>query len=319
MKSQGFSNFLSRLAVAVATGYIWFFYSERVFWSYWRVGEDTVPIFLLTWVVYSVAAYIGLILIQEYKARSVWALFLVGAVFGWLIEGVFAMTFFGTAEIPFPLTISWTALAWHALISVVFGWYVLQQALLHSLKRTAVVSLSLGTFWGLWSLFWFPDAPGGPIPVQDFLLYALAITTLLMLAQRVYPKLNGQFRATRLEKLVLAVLVLGWYGVATVPTFGVLALTVLPAVFGVAYVALYKNKKTETQTSILATFSAKVPWGRSFAVLLMPAAAVVVYGLAVSFNAFLLANFLVLAVTLPAGFVLFCMSVWKVWRVPKRS
>lgn len=79
-------------------------------------------------------------------------MFLVGAFFGWLVEGVFAMTLFGAEGILFPFTISWTGLAWHAIISVVLGWYVLQQALTHSFKRTAWVSGMLGIF-GVHGLF----------------------------------------------------------------------------------------------------------------------------------------------------------------------
>ena len=32
-------GFFGRLIIAIATGYIWFFYSERVFWSFWREGR----------------------------------------------------------------------------------------------------------------------------------------------------------------------------------------------------------------------------------------------------------------------------------------
>ena len=315
MRLANVRGFFGRLIIAIATGYIWFFYSERVFWSFWREGEDTFGSFFATWAVYTVAAYICLILMQEYKARSIWAIFLIGAFFGWLVEGVFAMTLFGAEGIPFPFTISWTGLAWHAIISVVLGWYVLQQALLRSFTRTAWVSALLGIFWGGWSIFWSVEAE---VPSVDiYALHAFLITALLVCMQRMYGWLGmQQFSATRLEKIILALLTLAWFGFVTVPTFGALA-AVLPVLFGVLYLALRKNKKTETRQSFLATLDAPVPYMRSFAVLLMPLFATLIYAGAHSMQLAVPTNFFVLGVTLPAGFILLGVSLWKVFRAKK--
>jgi len=312
MKLLQAHGFLSRLLLALATGYIWFFYSERVFWSFWRVGEDAPFFFLLGWLLYSVAVYICLILIQEFRVRSVWAMFLVGAFFGWLIEGVFVMTLFGAEGIPFPLTISWTGLAWHALISVVLGWYVLQQALLHSFTRTAWVSALLGLFWGVWSIFWSLDNVE-MVSVEAYALHAFLITGIFICMQRAYARLGAQFSATRLEKIFLGVFVLAWFGFVTVPAFGFLTI-VLPVLFGVLYLALRKNKKTETRQNFLSVLDTPVSYGRSFAVLFMPLIATGIYALAQGLGLVLPTNFVILGVTLPLGFVLLGVSLWKVFR-----
>jgi hypothetical protein len=316
MRLTNVRGFFGRLIIAIATGYIWFFYSERVFWSFWRRGEDTFGSFFATWAVYAIAAYICLILIQQYKARSVWAMFLVGAFFGWLVEGVFAMTLFGAEGIPFPFTISWTGLAWHAIISVVLGWYVLQQALTHSFKRTAWVSGMLGIFWGTWSIFWSLER-AEVVPVDAYVLHAFAVTVILICMQCMYGWLGmQQFSATRLEKITVGLLAVLWFGFVTVPTFGALA-AVLPVLFGVLYLALRKNKKTETRQSFLATLDAPITYMRSFAVLLMPLCATLIYALAQGMQLAPPTNFLVLGVTLPAGFILLGVSLWKVFRAKK--
>ena len=111
-----------RLAVVLATGYILFFYSERLFWSFPRPG-DTFADLLLTWVVYSLLAWVFLLLVRQCRIAAFPALFLAGAVFGWLAEGVVVDTMYGNKDNPFPASISFTGLAWHALISVGVGWY----------------------------------------------------------------------------------------------------------------------------------------------------------------------------------------------------
>ena len=43
---------LCKAAVVLANGYILFFLSERVFWSFWRPGDNPAE-FLITWLAYS--------------------------------------------------------------------------------------------------------------------------------------------------------------------------------------------------------------------------------------------------------------------------
>ncbi len=68
-----------RFALAAATGYILMFYSERVFWSFWRTENTPLGLFL-TWISYSVVAEIALFCIKYFRVRSIPALFLVGAL-----------------------------------------------------------------------------------------------------------------------------------------------------------------------------------------------------------------------------------------------
>ena len=120
-------KFTKRLLLALSTGYILFFYSERIFWSLARPG-DTPFDYLLTPLLYAIFAYIFLIIVEMFCVRNIWAIFIAGAAFGWIGEGIVAMTLFG-GEISLPFSISWTGLAWHALISVLIGWYYLRKIL----------------------------------------------------------------------------------------------------------------------------------------------------------------------------------------------
>ena len=119
---------IRKAAILLASGYILFFFSERVFWSFWRPG-DTLPEFLITWFAYCLLAWIFLDLVRRFKVASFPPLFLCGAVFGWVDEGVVVDTLYGNSTNPLPLSISFTGLSWHALLSVGVGWYLIGKVL----------------------------------------------------------------------------------------------------------------------------------------------------------------------------------------------
>jgi hypothetical protein len=141
-----------KLAVILATGYILFFYSERMFWSLLRSGDKPAD-FLLPWVVYSIMAWVFLLLIRKCRIASFPAVFLAGAVFGWLAEGGVVDTLYGNKDNPFPASISFTGLAWHALISVGVGWYW-QARLLTTGHRKKLALFSVAVGRGLWAGWW---------------------------------------------------------------------------------------------------------------------------------------------------------------------
>src|SRR3989344_4115663 len=93
-----------RITLALSTGYVFFFFSERMFWSMWR-PNDMLTDNIVTWLAYSALAYIVLIVIKQFNARDMWTLFVVGALYGWIGEGIIAMTVFGVGDMPFPWTI----------------------------------------------------------------------------------------------------------------------------------------------------------------------------------------------------------------------
>ena len=90
------SRWTQKLVVVLATGYILFFYSERVFWSFLRPGDKWTDL-VLGWLVYSLLAWVFLLVIRQCRVAGFPALFLAGAIFGWLAEGVVVDTLYGNA------------------------------------------------------------------------------------------------------------------------------------------------------------------------------------------------------------------------------
>jgi len=87
---------LKRVLIGLTTGYIIVYYGELVFRATPEREGMTVGSIIITWLAYSVMAYV----------------FLAGAFYGWCEEGIVVQTMYGTADGPFPLSISFTRLAW---------------------------------------------------------------------------------------------------------------------------------------------------------------------------------------------------------------
>ena len=77
---------LRKSAVILANGYILFFFSERVFWSFWRPG-DNLSEFLVTWIAYCLLGWIFLDLVKSFRVASFAPLCPCGTVYGWVAEG----------------------------------------------------------------------------------------------------------------------------------------------------------------------------------------------------------------------------------------
>ena len=78
-------SILRRASLVLGTGYVLFFFSERMFWSMWRPGDEMI-MHVLAWLLYSFFAYVILAAIRVFHVRDVWGLLLVGALFGWIDE-----------------------------------------------------------------------------------------------------------------------------------------------------------------------------------------------------------------------------------------
>lgn len=300
-------NLFQRIGLAFITGYIWFFTGERIFWSFFRPGDNPIEL-ILGWVVYSLVAYICLILISSFKIRSIAALFLIGAFFGWTIEGVYSLTLFGAEGIPFPLTISWTALAWHSL-GIVLVWYGMRKMIMHSVSRTIVGSVALGLFWGVWALAWPLETPPVNTGVILFLLHGVLFTVLYIFALHAYAWIpHKTFDATRAEKITLGLIVLLYFGAVTVPTAPLLALTVLPSLFALIYWGIHKNSLLETRLSVLEIFAEPISWKRSFILLLSPCVATLIFASRIYFPS----NSLFFVILTPVGGVAFIWALFSI-------
>jgi len=140
---------IQTLVALLSGGFILFFFSETLFWG--RPGRASPAELSLTWLAYTVLAAALLWALETYRARGGAAFFLGAALYGWLAEGVLA----GTLYTGLPLSLSWTGLAWHALLSVGLGWSGLSRALRSGAWATLGAATLWGVFWALWATVWW--------------------------------------------------------------------------------------------------------------------------------------------------------------------
>lgn len=301
-------SYAARIASALSAGYIFMFFSERVFWS--RLTADNTPAdLLLTYLVYSILAFLFLWCIDYFRTRLWMTVLLCGAIFGWLAEGVIAHTLFEN----FPISISWTGLAWHALISVLFGWYGLRRAYLQAgVKEVALLAGGMGILWGLWGLWW-PHELGSPIPLADFLLNTWLGSLLLVGAYAAYDAVQPtRFNPNRVETAVVGLAVFFWFAIVTVPAVGLRALLV-PALIGLTMFGLWRARRSSAHASMLAVLRGTLRPATAAAILVMPLAASIIYAAGLSLQFFPPTNAIVLAIAAPVGFVLYGLSlVWAI-------
>src|SRR5512145_1918145 len=156
--------------LVLSTGYIFVFFSEHLFWARIR-PDDSLMNWVSTWTAYSLMAFIFLHLVTHFKVANRWSLFLAGAAFGWMAEGIVVQT----AYEMLPLSISFTGLAWHALITVWIGWYALQKSLLSPQRgSTLITSALIGLGYGLWATSWWGEPDGGVAPAIQFALFSFS-------------------------------------------------------------------------------------------------------------------------------------------------
>jgi len=269
---------LRAAALVLGTGYVLAFFSESVFWSVWR-AEDALAGRALTWLLYSLFGYLTLAVIRHFRLRDWQELLLAGAFFGWVCEGVYAMTVFGDPSMPFPLTIVWTALAWHAPLSLLIGWYALGLALRDAdLRAVSLLSLGIGLFWGIWALGWLAEAPPVAVPPLDFLLHASATTAGLAAAHlAIAAGAPDRFAPSRLGVGLAGLVVVAFFTVVTVPAVP-MAILVLPPLIGLLWLMARRIRARRREGSLLAQFATPIQVRNLAALALIPITASAVYG-----------------------------------------
>jgi hypothetical protein len=194
-------------------------WSEPGFWAGFRVGDGLAP-WLLTWLAYTVAAGLSLRLARAHPAPGLATLLLVGAAYGWLIEGAVAGTTF--EQLPFSLV--WTGVAWHALITVVVGWWAYPAALRLGGRRAWLASAGVGAAFGVWAAGWWTTPPdvgqvqAVPEPAR-FLAFVLVIMSAAALGYWVMHlwAAPAPGRGGRVGVILLAAVLITWFAVVVVP------------------------------------------------------------------------------------------------------
>jgi len=296
------------LAFTFLYGYVLMYFSELMFWSKAR-AEDSLINWLQTWVAYSLVTYIFLSCIKFFRVRSIWALFLCGAIFGWLLEGVVVQTMYND----FPLNISFTGLAWHAILSVWLGWFWLQQALsTGSIKKVFLGSCAIGVFWAGWSLSWWFEEPGNITPLIDLSIF-ITVSTLIMAvflwtANRLNP---SSFSLSKPVLIVLGFVFVLYFVFVSVPAAPSAPLILIPALALVTF-GLYCNRKQEGALTVLDDISGRVESVNFLGLAGIPAAGILVYAAAMVVKIPVPTNWWVYLITMPAGFILLVVSLVQI-------
>jgi len=302
-----------------ATGYILFFYSERVFWSFLRPGDKLADL-ALGWLVYSLLAWVFLLLVRQYRIAAFSALFLAGAVFGWLAEGVVVDTLYGNATNPFPASISFTGLAWHALISVGIGWYWQAKVLAAGKPaKIAAFSAAVGLGWGLWAAWWPAELGRANTSLAAFAGHAVVCSVLLILAWIVLGLGRPDwFRPAKWEMPVLFGVVALFYLGIRLPAMPRSALILPPLLFACAC-GLHRNRIHERRPDLVDALVGHIRPRSCLWLLLAPVTAIAVYAPVAVGGWKLPTNWLFYVTTMPLGFFFLIRSLWLLHRPHRRQ
>ena len=296
------------LLASLSTGYVFFYFSELVFWARPR-PEDNLLNWLETWLAYSLMAFLFLVVVTRFNVLNIHALFLAGAFFGWIGEGIIVQTTYENL----PLSISFTGLSWHALVTILIGWYGLQIALGKYTKRSLVYIVLIGIFCWLWGISWIYEEPELMVAPIIFTIYVFTATLLLALCLFASVKLFMKpFSPSPWAIKIAAGIFLFLYALVIVS--GQIKALILIPLMAIIYFSLRQNKKSETSGNILETLASAVPIRRYLILFLIPATSSVLYYFYFISGLKLPTNWLVYIITTPVGFFLFIWSIWMIWR-----
>lgn len=306
-------RFGTNLLCALTSGYILFVFSERLFWTVWRPDDSFVE-HVITWLAYSVAAYLFLAAVSWSGANDCWSIFLAGALYGWIVEGGLICTLYGTeASAPFPLSIAITGLSWHALISVMLGWWGTGRALTAARPRQLVwISLVIGVFWGVWAMFPRRETPPILTTAPAFLLNAALLTLGLMASWWVGFRAGlREFSPGKLGVSFCAIIVVLFFSQHVV-RLGFLPLVVFPGVLSLALVPLWFHRRFVRSSSAIDLFTGCCHPRWVPIIGLIPCVATMVYCLATAchLDRLPLAAIVYYAVTGPIGFVMLILATF---------
>ena len=302
-----------KVLYALALGTPCFFLSEGFFWARWRLDFNPLSS-LVTWLVYCFVTYTTLLILDRFKVRNFWGVFLAGAVYGWLLEAVVVSTFYED----FPLGISFTGLAWHAPLSVGVGLYALPRLLRQAKPgRIAWMSAIAGLVYALWAIWWWGEEPGNINPPLPWLLYSGGMTVLSMLGLWAADRFSRaqRFVSTRGEWIAVVILWSLFFLFVRFFSYG-WGIFVLPLLMLLTFIALRQGQKKagDHQQQVLEAIRGPLPLSNLLALLALPATAALFYTLAYFLGLQFPSHYLFYAILTPAGFVLYILAIVQLMR-----
>jgi len=311
------------VVVVLALGAVSWAWSEVGFWATFR-SEDSPLGWVITWLAYSLVVGLVLRVARRFPTAGLPGLVMLGALYGWLIEGVVASTVY--EQLPF--SIVWTGVAWHGLLTVVVGWHLLPAALRRGGRRAWLACAAIGLVWGAWSVGWWGAAPDqreeAVVPgLASYAAFVVLVTAIAALGYYLLHRLPLAPTDLRSRPAAIAsVAVLGVWG----------ALMVLPAIPWAPLVlgplvalAWFSLRRLSSQQPQVQEPAYGVPARRLAPLALIPATAIALYAALAPLDAgvrgegpFFL-TLLVLVLGLSAlGAVALGWAQWRTWRPSAR-
>jgi len=252
-------DFWQRILAALAIGGIVGFASEMLFYVTPEHALDPLEI-PFTWLFYSATAWLCLGLAAWLGVRGWVSLFLIGCIFGWVIEGVVVATVYDAL----PWTIPFTAMSWHAVVSGLLVLGAGRIAVRWPWWRAALYWATLGVALGVWGQFWAIERT--TMPSDSFTYaYLTGLGLIVPLSNIGLDRLPPLYPFKRIEALIWAIL------------FGLLWLAQMVATLNAAYLALplvilptlwiLRRRKTTNSASLTL---APAPAWRHFLFMLTP-------------------------------------------------
>lgn len=303
---------LKNILLVLSTGYIFVYFSENTFWARVR-PEDSLGEWISVWIAYSLMAFVFLHLVTHFKVANRWALFLAGAALGWMAEGIIVQTTYESL----PLSISFTGLAWHAIITIWIGWYAFRERLSSPASfRTLKLAALTGVGYGLWAISWWLEPDGGVATLGEFSAFVLTTSGLVIIAYWLANwSASEPFAPNRWVTGIIYSLFVLYFLFIAVPAVP-LAIIILPILLGLVYFGLRKNRQVEQGESLLVSLSGNSSPLNYLSLLALPLTAIFVYALALALNVPWQTNWVLYLITTPLGFILFFVSLFKIRRTP---
>lgn len=281
-------SFLATLAMGIAL----FVFSERMFWGFFR-STDTIPDLLVTLVPYTVGAYIFLWLLER---SGSYRIFLIGAIYGWVIEGGIAGTMFGGDGMPMPFSIVWTGLSWHAIV-IVLIYKMMHEQRVH---RHILYSALIGFFWAAWNVFWRTESPELATSIDVFSAHIVIFTVILLLSMLLLRPTIASFKSSKWG-FGASFLVIGVFFFLTVVPLHPLSLLVLPAFLLLTYWRLEKSSEVFHFDQMRPSFSL------IFSLPLIPIVGIPAYVVLPTFPS----NIVLFFIAVPVGILFYLWSFFK--------
>ncbi len=285
---NNFKLHLRRLLFVLLTTVVLVFFSEKVFWYVQGFAIGELILF------YALPTSVCLWALDHFRVHDLSGLILVSALFGFLVEGVLTPVIYEGGLLD-PIMPAYF-IAWHGLLSMVVGWYWIRKTLTRDKKLKLILgSAGIGLFWGLWSLTyrlpesrqeyqalvqagenWIP----GPWPAEDFLLYTLVFSLMLILSHSLLQRKIWQpsFLLRTWEKVLLFGLLVLIFVVQVGLVYPLAAIKIVALMLLVMVPLEINRRKSGDLPSLLAKLSDDISLVKIWALLLIPFFAVLVYG-----------------------------------------